>query len=225
MRLNRGESLPLAGLLCLCCLLVVFRIRYTGTPYYGFLLWNLFLAVIPLLCTQLALMWGQGRWHKRLLPLLLMWLLFFPNAPYVVTDLMHLGTLEQMPRWYDPLMVFVCALSALWAGFLSLRDVEFLLRPLLPAAILPLGLLLTWGLSGVGIYLGRVLRWNSWDAFHRPSAILHDALLPFVQPAGHLRELGLMALCSLIFGLFYVLWRGGQGARVKAPEIADFSQK
>ncbi|MGV3526137.1 MAG: DUF1361 domain-containing protein [Candidatus Sericytochromatia bacterium] len=207
----------MAGLLSLCGLLVVFRIRYTGTPYYGFLLWNLFLAVIPLLCTQLSLIWGQGRWRKRLLPPLLLWLLFFPNAPYVVTDLMHLGVLQQMPRWYDPLMVFVCALSALWAGFLSLRDVEFLLRPHLSGGLLQLGGVLTWGLCGVGIYLGRVLRWNSWDAFHRPGVILRDALLPFLQPATHLRELGLMALCSLMFGLLYALWRGGQAPSAETP--------
>lgn len=216
MRLSWREGLPFGGLLLLSGGLVGFRLNYTGTPYYGFLLWNLFLALLPLAVSQAACWWANGVWRSRLLPLLGLWLLFFPNAPYLVTDLMHLGVLAQMPRWYDPLMVFVFALSALWAGFLSLRDVEYLLRPRLGAWGTQLGVALMWGLSGVGIYLGRVLRWNSWDAFRRPGAILRDGLLPFLQPWAHARALGLIALCSVAFWLLYVLWRGGQFAHAES---------
>jgi uncharacterized membrane protein len=63
---------------------------------------------------------GSVRWWLALCG----WLLFFPNAPYIITDLKHLSHARGVPPWYDATLVFVAALLGLYMGLLSLRRVE-----------------------------------------------------------------------------------------------------
>ncbi|MBF2052034.1 MAG: DUF1361 domain-containing protein [Candidatus Sericytochromatia bacterium] len=198
-----------SGLLIFSCSMVAFRLRQTQTPYYGFLLWNLFLAVLPLGISHVYLLT-----HKRLpsrlylLASLTLWLLFFPNAPYIITDLMHLGELNrQMPDWYDPLMLFATATCGLWAGFVSLQEVEGVLESHLPRWGVALFTFGVWFLSAIGIYLGRVLRWNSWDFFRQPGAVLQDVLEPFLRPEAFPRTLGMIILFTLFLWLIYGHWK------------------
>src|SRR5207247_5817748 len=103
--------------------LVVARIFWTGNIGYGFLIWNLFLAWLPLIFALLASENYQaaasGR-NWRFLGLAGAWLLFFPNAPYIFTDLIHL-TRGYFPHfWVDMVLILTCALTGLVLGFLSL---------------------------------------------------------------------------------------------------------
>jgi uncharacterized membrane protein len=134
-----------------------------GDATYGFLAWNLFLAWIPLLlATAVVTAWRLGL-RISVVPLLGLWLLFFPNAPYVITDFVHLRDIGGMPRWFDVLMLGSFAVTSLAVGFVSLHLVQSLIRASLGVVWSWVGALTVIALSGVGIYLGRVAQLNSWD--------------------------------------------------------------
>ena len=159
-----------------CCVLTVFRVHWTKNFSYLYLIWNLFLAWVPLLIA-FQLQQFYLRFPKRYSVILLiscMWLLFFPNSPYIITDLIHLNTGNAVPIWYDAILIFAFALAGLITGFISLYFIHEVLDCFFHKPV-------NWGiisfvfvLSGYGIYLGRVLRWNSWDLFTRPKLLLLD---------------------------------------------------
>ena len=150
--------------------LVGARVVYTGNIRYTFLVWNLFLAWLPLVFALFAsdeFQGGTGR-SWRFLSLAGAWLLFFPNAPYIFTDLTHLRTRFFQHFWVDMTLILLCALTGLVLGFVSL----FLMQSVVARIF---GRLASWvfiaavtGLSGFGIYLGRFLRFNSWDVLFKP---------------------------------------------------------
>lgn len=173
---RRERAVPMAALTfasatCLC--LVGARILWTGQPKYVFLAWNLFLALLPLLFALVAADVDDSRPHRwlRLLGLSGAWLLFFPNAPYIFTDIIHLATSLHSHFWVDLSLVLICAVTGLVSGFLSL----FLMQSMVARSR---GVAMSWifvagvaGLSGFGIYLGRFLRFNSWDIITQPVAL------------------------------------------------------
>ncbi len=137
------------------------------------LTWNLFLAWFPLgVVLVLRDLRLAGFRHNGLLVIgLAVWLAFLPNAPYIITDLFHIRDVDQPLLWFDTMALFVFALTGLLLGLYSILIVHRMLRPIA-------GNLLTWMLifssqilSGFGIYLGRVGRWNSWDVLTSPSAL------------------------------------------------------
>ncbi len=207
-------------LLCLslaaCAGLVVLQAAWTGTLHYGFLLFNLFLASLPVgfsilyVCVPAA--------SLRLMAALL-WLLFLPNSPYLITDLMHLRSMRPGPAWLDVLLVFSCAATGLALGYFSLMQVH---RALAAAGKPVLGWLVAFAalfLSGFGIYLGRFLRWHSIDAVRNPRPLLSDIFERVIDPAGHPRTWGVTLGFGLFLSLgyaFLVVNRGGIGADCRA---------
>lgn len=154
-------TLVAASLLSLA--LLALRMLIRGDSTYGFLAWNLFLAWIPLVLAGIVVaMWRSGRRISVALPLVL-WLLFFPNAPYVVTDFVHLHRIGGMPRWFDVLLLGTFAVSSVALGFVSLYLIQDLIRATRGAVWSWAVALAVIALSGVGIYLGRVYQLNSWD--------------------------------------------------------------
>jgi uncharacterized membrane protein len=152
------------------------RIVYTGDTSYRNLAWNLLLAWIPFLLALVVYdRHRRGATASALALPAALWLLFLPNAPYIVTDFFLLRWIDNAPVWYDIVLVTAFAWTGLALGFVSLFLVQTVARRLLgPAAgwLLALGAL---GLSSFGIYLGRDLRWNSWDFLLQPQAVLADA--------------------------------------------------
>ena len=110
------------------------------------------------------------------------WLAFFPNAPYLVTDLIHLRTRAFVPVWYDAIMVFAFALTGLCLAFLSLWLVHRLVERRLGKAAGWLFVAVVAGLSGFGVYLGRYPRWNSWDVVTRPGELMADVAAHVQRP-------------------------------------------
>ena len=161
----------------LCCALIVVRAVYTRQIGFRFFLWNLFLAWIPL-AFALVLHVRRERavrvsWMDACCGVL--WFLFFPNAPYIVTDLVHLHPRPGVPYWYDIIGVMAFALTGLFLGYLSLYLVQESVRERCGRArswAFTLGML---ALSSFGIYLGRFWRWNSWDALLDPLDTLAGA--------------------------------------------------
>ena len=187
--------------------LILLRVERTGSRYYLFLIWNLFLAGIPLVAsTSLRL----TRYLR--LPRIIeagcfgLWLLFLPNAPYILTDLLHLTAKSPAPAWYDLALLLSCAGTGLLLGYLSLVDVHDLVARTLGRTFgwaLALSSLL---LSGFAIYLGRFLRWNSWDILLRPTMLL-DIADRLLHPAAHSRTIGVTVIYGILLAFGYVSLR------------------
>jgi len=191
----------LAGSSALSVALFAGRWAYTGAPAYRFIPWNLILAWVPVFFAWLAHRWR----HYRLLMLLHggLWLLFLPNAPYLLTDLIHLGKASGISLWYDLLLLLLFAFNGLFLGFFSLSLMQDLVTDLLGATIGWLFATTTLALSSFGVYLGRFLRWNSWDLLTRPHWLLRDILGLLRDPFLHWRPWAFILLMALILCLGY----------------------
>ncbi|MCI0578683.1 MAG: DUF1361 domain-containing protein [Chloroflexi bacterium] len=182
--------------------MVVARFVYTGQLVYQFLVWNLFLAWLPLLFALAA-----RRWRRRPAPLVtcaLAWLLFLPNAPYLLTDLMHLGRAGGIPLVYDTVMLLSFTMTGLLLGFVSLYLMQELVSGLAGrwAGWLFAGAAL--GLSSFGVYLGRFLRWNSWDVFTNPAGVLGDVWTVLANPLSNWQIFALTGLITAVLAFTYV---------------------
>jgi len=156
--------------------LVIARICWTGNIRYAFLIWNLFLAWLPLIFSLLACEQYQTgtRRNWRFPALAGAWLLFFPNAPYIFTDLIHLTARFYGHFWVDLMLILLCAFTGLVLGFVSLYLMQTVVTCMFGRLASWIFIALVAGLTGFGIYLGRFLRYNSWDVLVRPVKFYHD---------------------------------------------------
>jgi uncharacterized membrane protein len=156
--------------------LVVLRFLLSGNLHYANLVWNLVLAWVPLVLALVVYdRVRRGHAGPLLVAPVALWLLFLPNAPYLVTDFILLRDIQDMPIWFDVVLLTTFGWTGLVLGFVSLYLVQTVAKRLAgPVAgwLVALGALAA---SGVGIYLGRYLRWNSWDLLVQPAAVLDDA--------------------------------------------------
>jgi uncharacterized membrane protein len=166
---RRAIYAALALLSLFSAALIVVRYLYSSEPLFGGLIWNLFLACILF---RLSIVVDDrhraGTRPLRLLPLAALWLLFLPNAPYIITDFKHLVPSPVVPLWVDVVVIAAPAWTGMLLGFLSLYLVQSVVRSLAGARVAWVAAVAVLGLSSFGIYLGRVLRWNSWDVLTNP---------------------------------------------------------
>ncbi|RUS48028.1 DUF1361 domain-containing protein [Cohnella sp. AR92] len=177
----------LCGTSILCVLLLIVRGLEVDEFRYGFLLWNLFLAWLPLMTSMLALLvasnHGLSESVKKpaLFVLGIGWLLLYPNAPYLTTDLIHLFiehsfTWETSPEslilWFDLILYFLFSWCGLMLGYLSMNHFHDLVRSYFGRAAGWLFILVVSFLGGFGVYLGRVIRLNSWDVLFSPFRLI-----------------------------------------------------
>jgi uncharacterized membrane protein len=184
-------SLAVLSLFVLTMMLA--RVVYTGTLEHTWIAWNLFLAWIPFVIALVAYARARpGASGASIAALGILWLLFFPNAPYIVTDLKHIGSSGNgVPILYDVLLLSAAAWAGLLLGLTSLFLMHSVARRFIGALnawVLVTGVLAA---SSFGIYLGRFQRWNSWDVFVRPGALLAQATQGF-----HARPLALTVLLT-----------------------------
>ena len=209
-------GLGVASALCLGLELV--REHRYGAYDFRFLIWNLILAWIPLLLALLVYdRYRRGRSMLVLAPALVLWLLFLPNAPYIVTDFVHLSAGSPAPLWLDGVEVSAFAWTGMLLGFVSLYLVHAVARHRLGAVPSWVGVLCVLALVSVGVYLGRVKRWNSWDLLTQPGARLAQLHAHLGDPASLTRAVGisLAVTCLLVaaYLVFYVL----MAVRLEAP--------
>ncbi len=159
--------------------LIVSRVFYTHTISFAFIPWNLFLAVIPLYLSFRLLKAASPHIGWILAGA---WLLFFPNAMYIITDIFHLKDDNGVPPWYDLLILFSSAISGVIVGFLSLQNAEKYLQQQITEKYVSGVIFSFFILCGYGIYLGRYLRWNSWDIITQPFALLLDIKQDLLHP-------------------------------------------
>jgi uncharacterized membrane protein len=187
--------------------LVFARIVWTHNLLYSFLIWNLFLAWLPMMFALLACEkyrsvsgsnWRFMGWAGA-------WLLFFPNSPYIFTDLIHLTRSSYPQFWVDLSLFLICATTGLVLGFVSLFLMQSVVTRMCGRTASWLFIGAVAALSGFGIYLGRFLRFNSWDILFKPRALYngigHWAADPLATPA----SLAFPALFAMFLFVSYLM--------------------
>jgi len=187
-----------------CAAMVGARVYHTGAPTYRFLLWNLFLAWIPFLISfalyrlrvssRAVMIAGGGAW-----------LLFFPNAPYIVTDFIHLRMTSSAPIWFDATMIAAFAWTGLTLGLVSLKMMQSLVRRHFGRAVSWIFAPTVLLLSSFGVYLGRFQRWNSWDLFVRPYELLHDVWQELLYSSSATRTIAITILYATFLMVTYMM--------------------
>ena len=212
-RLN--ETLFMGGLSLLCFSFSIFRFIYTDTKVFLFLNWNLFLAFVPWAVTSVTILKPKLQTYRITIFILLsIWLLFFPNAPYILTDLFHLRLKSAMPKWFDLILILSFAWTGLVFGFLSLWDIEKILSKSINRIWMSLISVCLLFIGSFGIYLGRYLRWNSWDIINEPFNLLYDITDRLINPFDHPRTWGVTLFMGIFLNMIYWTFR-----LIKAREL------
>ena len=204
-----------------CVGLEIARVIHTGSSQYDFLIWNLFLAWIPFL-----LAWSLGSARRRgmrplgLILLGVVWLLFFPNAPYIVTDFIHLRGPATAPLWFDVVLIASFAFTGLLLGFLSLSLVQHVVTETAGAALGWLVAVAALVLAAFGIFIGRFEVRNSWDVIVKPVPLARDTWHELTSPAAYPRTLGVTASYAVFLVLAYLALRIAARALID-PSSAD----
>ena len=182
--------------------LIFFRIWYSASLTSLFLVWNIFLAWIPYVLSRFFELYRQKQKWKQAL-LFGTWLLFFPNALYIVTDLVHIDRESMVPWWYDVVLLFMASLIGIVLGFVSLRKAERFLRTYFTAGMVSALIALLLFLGSFGVYLGRFERWNSWDVVHNPLGLAVNIMDCFINPVENYKVWGITVLFTLTYYVLY----------------------
>jgi len=190
-----------------CAALLLVRAKVTGSTYFFFLIWNLFLAYTPLGITS-VMMHSINLIEKRIYfyPLLLCWLLLLPNAPYIITDFIHLRKESGVPFWFDVLLLISFSACGILFGLASMKNVYNMLMIKFGGRVADISMGIVCLLSGFGMYLGRFLRYNSWDVLQRPLALIYDIFWSLIAAETYRAAwgitLGFGTLMFLLFSLY-----------------------
>lgn len=186
--------------------LVVARMAYSDSQKYRGLIWNLFLAWIPfaLAYVAYALSWRRV-WLFVAIPVFaVLWLAFFPNAPYILTDLQYLSRASpDAPLWYDVILLIWFSWTGMLLGLVSLYMMHEIIQRHFGRWSGWLFVIVVSGLTSTGIYVGRFLRWNSWDIIQNPSELAMDILGLVIDPS--LRLFAFTTLFTVFFIFVYLV--------------------
>ncbi len=181
------------------------RIVCTHSLTSAWLSWNLFLAWIP---------YGISKWLYHNTAVLkrkwvtgvagLVWLLFVPNSFYIITDLFHLQEYRNAPLWFDVLLIFSFAWNGILLGVLSIRDMEKVVQAFFVPRNEWIFLYPVMWLNALGVYIGRYLRYNTWDVVGSPVSLTRDMFTLLVHPILHKDEWAMVFCFSMFMTLMYV---------------------
>jgi uncharacterized membrane protein len=200
------------------CALVVARISHTHKLTFIFLFWNLFLALLP---------WCLSKWISENLKRVksrsvfvmsfLVWLALIPNSFYILTDLYHLGDAYNdylVPKWYDLAMILSFAWNGLILGILSVRQMEKNLQQHFSLKKEWWFLFPVMWMNALGVYIGRYMRFNSWDIITDPFQLVRDMTVILLHPVTFRYAWGMIFSFSILFSFFYLtLKRVSKGLR------------
>ena len=186
--------------------LIIARIIYSGSIRYIFLSWNIFLAWIPYVISSFFVVYRKKEKWKQFI-LFSSWLLFFPNALYIVTDLIHLEESTNVPLWYDAILLFASSFIGLIMAFISLQKAEYLLNSFFSKKIVNCMIPVILFMGSFGVYLGRFQRWNSWDVVHNPLLLGMDIMNRFISPVDHAKTWAITIILTALYSLLYFFIR------------------
>lgn len=199
-----GKTQTLIVASCLAVILLTLRVIESGSFNYIFLAWNLLLAWVPYLAS--GWLWQLNPAHKwKANTLLVAWLLFLPNAPYLITDFIHLQKRPGIPLLSDLVMLFLFSCTGLALGLISVQRTEYWWRQNRLCMAASRLRIIVFLLCGFGIYLGRVERWNSWDVLANPGELATGVLNKCIHPLAHMHVWGLTVLFALLIWIPYMI--------------------
>ncbi|WP_400077595.1 DUF1361 domain-containing protein [Winogradskyella sp. R77965] len=196
--LNKFKTLSLVTVaLTFSVIALMIRMKLNKSFFFLFLIWNVFLAIIPYTITMYLNTKSNlskikvGCWF-------LVWLAFLPNAPYIVTDLIHIRLGSASLLWLDVLVVLSFALSGLFLFYLSILDMQKLISENFKRIPMEIATIIVLFLCGFGVYLGRFLRYNSWEIISQPHILISDIIDIVIAPFQNYEAW----LFTLGFGMF-----------------------
>ncbi|WP_439584647.1 DUF1361 domain-containing protein [Dyadobacter bucti] len=204
LQINQKVAL-LAFISGLAVTLLVFRILFHNWDFI-FLVWNLFLAWIPLIFIK----WVWENESRKQLPFwllaacLVVWLLFFPNAPYIITDLKHLRSVPETMIWYDAILIFMFSVAGFLTGLYSIRIVHRIISRRWNQELAWVIVGISMVLSGFGVFLGRYGRWNSWDIVTQPGALARGIFSSMRDPLAIKHTLAFSFVLMLLYFAFHI---------------------
>jgi uncharacterized membrane protein len=182
--------------------LLLLRMCIHGRLQFAFLVWNVFLAFIPL-----AISHGIHRIpnFRKAYPYIALWLLFYPNAAYLITDIVHLEVRPSPDFWLDVVILFGAAMIGVVIAVRSLARMESWYAKHLSPMWTNAATILVLLVSGYGIYLGRVGRWNSWDVLFSTGDLVSNVAYQFFHPFQHIEVWLLSTLFATALGMAYLV--------------------
>ena len=175
------------------------RIITSGKLSYVFLAWNLALACIPYVISE----WLTKHPHLlerkiKLILVVFVWMLFMPNSFYILTDLFHLDNMGYGHPWFDLTLILSFAWSGLLLGIASIRKMEILVKKSKGKLISVLIVCAVMWLNAFGVYIGRFLRYNSWDIITNPFSLFGEVTDILFNPYDYRYVWG-MSICFAFF--------------------------
>jgi len=180
--------------------LLAARIVITGKLTYIFFAWNIFLAWLPLFAALYLL---ETKTKLTAFIVFSIWLVFLPNAPYIITDIFHFRQRE-FPVWYDLVLVFSFAWNGLMLGLASVLVVQTFLDAKFGERKSWLVIFTVMILCAFGMYIGRYERWNTWDVLLNPLELSFSILKKLIHPFRHREIYGMTILFSAMLFTCYL---------------------
>lgn len=182
-----------------CFTLLIARAKITNSIYLFFLIWNLFLAGVPYLLIQYLKTYNSLKQKKLFTTIaLFVFLLFLPNSFYIITDFVHLSKSRDHLFWMDLIVISSYSVMGFILGLISLLEFEKIIKSFINRKIVLFIIPVICFLCGFGIYIGRILRYNSWDIISNPSQLILDIIALLVSVK--------VLVFSFYFGLFIFIF-------------------
>ena len=181
--------------------LIAFRMALYGNMGFVYFGWNLFLAVVPVVFSRILVKFNKINFKGILV--LCGWLLFLPNAPYLITDIIHFSERPPVSKWFDLLLITSAAWNGLILGVVSLMQVENFLQQHIAKWKLNIIMFAAIFICSFGIYLGRFERYNSWDVVTDPFELIHQIGSQVLRPQHHANTWGFTVLFGAMLWIFY----------------------
>lgn len=214
LRSVRGQFLLALGLSSLVSVgLFFYGVILNGDATYGYLIWNLFLAWLPLLfAIRLMQVLRQKLWSSwEALIYSFLWILFLPNSFYMISDYIHLQEFQRDSVLFDSLMFTSFIYTAIALGFSSLYLIHLQLKRRFTSRVAAAWIAFTLFVCSISIYVGRDLRWNSWDIFTNTGGLLFDLSDRLLNPSSYPRMfVTIITFWVLLLSMYFVLWRGSK---------------
>lgn len=196
-------------LLIFAVTLNILRIVIWGKYSFIYILWNIFLAFVPFIISSILLKCNEANKLNKTFFIIsvFLWLLFIPNAHYIITDLIHLEEVRYAPVIYDTFLLFSSALVGLLFGLYSLSHMEQIIKIRFSEKIARISMLFIFLLIGLGIYVGRFMRFNSWDFFSNHVSILSSFHQIFSNPFDYIEVFIYTILFASFVYVSYKSWK------------------
>jgi uncharacterized membrane protein len=190
---------------CFSLALTIARIVYTGTLMFTWLNWNLFLAWVPYYISSYIMRkpWLMDQRIKFAF-LFFAWLVFIPNSFYLITDIFHFELRKPVPLWFDLALILSFVWNGIFLGVLSVNQMEKIIYA-------------KWGwkndwififgimwLNAFGVYVGRYLRYNTWDIVTNPLALFNDIVYLFIHPIRNRYDWSMVACYAILMTIIYL---------------------